>query len=351
MTLKDASAYNIQFRKGSPVFIDTLSFERYEEGAPWVAYRQFCQHFLAPLALIAYRDARLGQLMRVHIDGVPLDLARRLLPARAWRRLQLFLHIRMHASYQQRFEASASGGADAPKPRPLSRKNLENLLAGLSSACDDLDWKPEGTEWADYYAGDSYSEESDEHKMEVVARYLERAKPEEVWDLGANVGRFSRLASERGIRTIAFDIDPACVEANYRKVRRSGETSMLPLVMDLTNPSPAIGWAHEERPSLVDRSSADLVMALALIHHLAISNNVPLEKIARFFASLAPRLVVEFVPKTDPKVRVLLATREDVFLSYDRDGFEAAFGRIFEIEDATPIKGSERTMYLMRRRT
>jgi hypothetical protein len=350
MTLKDASAYNIQVDQGRPVFIDTLSFEVYREGTPWVAYRQFCQHFLAPLALIVYRDAGCGQLSRVELDGVPLSLARSLLPARAWLRIQLFLHIWLHAGFQRRFEGAASEDAATPKHRPLSRKNLDNLLAGLRSACAGLDWKPQGTEWADYYEGDSYTDEGDEDKAAVVGSHLDRVGPAEVWDLGANTGRFSRIASERGIYTVSFDVDPACVERNYREARRSKETRLLPLVMDLVNPSPALGWAHEERSSLAERSPADLVMALALIHHIAISNNVPLTRIASYFALLAEHLIIEFVPKSDPKVKILLATREDVFPTYTQEGFEEAFSEFFEILDVHPVKGSDRTIYLMRRR-
>jgi hypothetical protein len=350
MTLKDASAYNIQIDQGRPVFIDTLSFEAYEEGTPWVAWRQFCQHFLVPLALISYRDIGLGQLSRLYIDGVPLALARSLLPARAWLRIQLFLHIWVQAGSQRRFEGAASEDATAPKQRPVSRKNLDNLIAGLRSACASLDWKPEGTEWADYYEGDSYTDEGDEDKATVVASHLDRVQPAEVWDLGANTGRFSRIASERGINTVSFDVDPACVERNYRAARSSKETRLLPLIMDLVNPSPALGWAHEERNSLAERSSADLVMALALIHHIAISNNVPLTRIASYFARLAQHLIIEFVPKSDPKVKILLATREDIFPDYTQAGFEEAFSSAFEILDAHPVKGSERTIYLMRRR-
>ena len=350
MTLKDASAYNIQIDQGRPVFIDTLSFEVYREGAPWVAYRQFCQHFLAPLALIVFRDVGFGQLARVELDGVPLALARSLLPARAWLRIQLFLHIWLHAGYQRRFEGAASEDATAPKQRPLSRKSLDNLLAGLRSACASLDWKPEGTEWADYYEGDSYTDEGEEDKAAVVAGHLDRVRPAEVWDLGANTGRFSRIACGRGIYTVSFDVDPACVERNYREARRSKESRLLPLVMDLVNPSPALGWAHEERFSLAERSSADLVMALALIHHIAISNNVPLTRIASYFARLAQHLIIEFVPKSDPKVKILLATREDIFPFYTQEGFEEAFSGFFEILDGHPVKGSERTIYLMRRR-
>jgi hypothetical protein len=347
MVLKDASAYNVQFLRGRPVFIDTLSFERYREGAPWVAYRQFCQHFLAPLALAAHRDVRLLQLFRVHMDGVPLDLARALLPARAWLNLNLLLHIRVHARYQQRFEGDTES---ASKVRAVSKQALQNLLTTLASATRKLAWKAEGTEWADYYDGDSYEEAAATHKQRIVGAYIDAIAPGELWDLGANTGEYSRLAVERGVDTKAFDVDPACVDRNYSEVRRQRETRLLPLLLDLTNPSPSIGWATVERDSIVQRSNADAVMALALIHHIAISNNVPLGRIAQFFSRLAEHLIVEFVPKSDAKVAVLLSTREDVFPDYTEDGFEAAFREVFTIEERTPIEGSERTLYRMRRR-
>ncbi len=346
MTLKDASAYNVQFHRGRPILIDTLSFETYREGAPWVAYRQFCQHFLAPLALMAHRDPRLGQLLAVHLDGIPLDLARSLLPARTLLNLQLWLHVRLHARFQSRYQADPKAGA---RVRPVSKRSLMNLIAMLTSAVRKLHWEPGGTEWAEYAASDSYSKASHEHKRGLVSDHLAALGPREVWDLGANTGEFSRIAAARGIRTLAFDADPACVDRNYREARDAKETRLLPLLVDLTNPSPALGWAHRERASLVQRRSADVVLALALVHHLALSNHVPLPRVARFFASLAEGLIVEFVPKSDPKVATLLATREDVFPTYTREGFESAFATCFELEATDPLVESERILYRMRR--
>jgi ribosomal protein L11 methylase PrmA len=171
-----------------------------------------------------------------------------------------------------------------------------------------------------------------------------------VWDLGANNGMFSRIAAATGAFTVSFDLDPVAVDENYRTVVAHGETNVLPLVMDLTNPSPAIGWENAERRSLLDRGPADMALALALIHHLAIGNNVPLDRLARFFGRVAPWLVVEFVPKSDPKVQILLATREDIFPNYTEAGFEEAFGPSFITERRELIDGSDRVLYLMRAR-
>lgn len=345
MSLKDCSAYNIQFWRGRPIFIDTLSFEPYREGRPWVAYRQFCQHFLAPLALMQHTDIRLNQLLRINIDGVPLDLASKLLPWRTRWRFALLSHIHLHAKSQRHY-ANKTVNIERAK---MSRRAFEGLIDHLEATVSAMKWQPRGTEWAEYYEATNYSAEAMWHKQQLVSKFIAEIDPGMVWDLGANDGRFSRLASDCGIQTVAFDIDPAAVEKNYRRSRQR-EPHLLPLVLDLTNPSPSLGWAHQERMSLLQRGPVDLVMALALVHHLAISNNVPLPHLARFFARIGRWLIIEFVPKSDSQVQRLLATREDVFPTYTPAMFEQEFQRFFTIHRSVRIEGSERTLYLMRRR-
>jgi len=345
MSLKDCSAYNIQFRNGKPVFIDTLSFEKYYEGQPWVAYRQFCQHFLAPLALMSCRDVRLNQLLRVYIDGVPLDLASSLLPFRTRFVFSLLSHIHLHARSQKHYADKAVDVSG----KKVSRLSFLGLINNLESAVKKLRWRPRGTEWADYYDDTNYASDALEHKKQIVTEFLGKINPKIIWDLGANVGMFSRIASGKGIETISFDIDPAAVEINYLECVKKGETSILPLVLDLTNPSSSIGWQNQERMSILERGPADTVLALALIHHLAISNNVPMDKIAEFIYSICDSLIIEFVPKTDSQVQRLLSTREDIFPDYTQPVFEQEFRRYFTIQEFCRIKDSERTIYLMQR--
>ena len=346
MSLKDASAYNVQFHLGRPILIDTLSFENLREGEPWIAYRQFCQHFLAPLALMSYVNIELGKLLRTHIDGVPLDLASQLLPPRTRLKLSLLVHIHWHASAQRRF-----AGTSTRQPRQGRKMNLNalrGLVDNLESAIQRLRWEPEHSAWADYEQTHAYSESAWKDKRRLVEAFLEELRPDSVWDLGANVGSFSRLASERSIPTVAFDYDVGAVELNYRRVREEKETYLLPLVMDLTNPSPSLGWEHRERASLAERGRATAIFALALEHHLAISNNVPLERLARFLARLGDWLLIEFIPKEDPQVQRLLVSREDIFEEYHREGFEAAFGSHFEIVRSDPAGDSSRLLYRMK---
>ena len=345
LTLKDASAYNIQFLGARPVLIDTLSFEKLRM-KPWVAYRQFCQHFLAPLLLMARRDHRLGQLSRVFLDGVPLDLASRLLPPSTRQRPGIAMHIHLHAASQKHYATRAV----ELKERRVSLVSLKGLADSLERLVLRTEFRLTRTEWGNYYKGTNYSDASFEDKKRIVAEFLELVKPRTVWDLGANTGVFSRLASDRGIPTVAFDIDPVAVELNYRQVVKGKEADILPLVLDLANPSPAIGWANAERDSWLARGPVDAVLALALVHHLAISNNLPFAMVARTLRRTCDRLIIEFVPKSDSQVRRLLETREDVFPGYTQKEFEEEFGRDFVIERSVPVKGSERTIYLMKAR-
>jgi len=346
MALKDASAYNVQFRRGRPVLIDTLSFARWDPSEPWVAYQQFCKHFLAPLALMAKVDVRLAGLLRVHVDGIPLDLASALLPWGTRLSPRLATHLHLHARAQRTWGDAAGAGKTVPKPS-FSRNAMIGLVGSLEKAVRGLRWEPAGTEWADYYARTSYDAEGLRQKAERVGAMIDEVDPESAWDLGANDGRFSRLAVERGARTVAWDLDPAAVERCWRACREE-QIDLLPLVLDLTNPSPGLGWAHAERASLADRGPVDLVMALALVHHLAIGNNVPLDRIAAWLVRLGRALIVEFVPKSDPQVRRMLATREDVFPDYTPQRFEAAFSRHAALVRVEAVPGTERTLYLFR---
>lgn len=349
MGLKDASAYNIQFVNGKPLLIDTLSFEAYETGRPWVAYKQFCQHFLAPLALMAQKDVRLSQLLRVYIDGIPLDLASNLLGGMSKIKPSTAMHIHLHARSQSKHAAL---GSEKPveSTRQLSLQGMKALIASLESAVNAQKWHPKSlnTTWGDYYDEHSYSKAGFESKKTIVDDFLAKTKPKSVWDLGGNSGVFSRVATKRGIQTMCFDDDVVAIEYNYLKLKKSGETKLLPLVVDLTNPSSSIGWAHSERKSLAERGPCDTVMALALIHHLAIANNLPLADVTDYFARLGRDLIIEFVPKGDSMVKRLLASREDIFPSYTEAGFEEAFKTRFRIVDKQKVVGSKRIMYLMR---
>ena len=356
MQLKDASAYNVQFDGCRPVFIDTLSFEALDQDKPWKAYGQFCRHFLAPLALMAKTHIDCGYLLRDYIDGIPLDVASSMLPARTRLSFGLQLHLHWHGRMIAKHQATQSAGGGALKSPPSQRSvhmpksRLQAYLENLRGTIQALKSKCGVTQWADYYEDNSYSTAALNEKRGLVERYLDVLQPKTVWDLGANTGVFSAIACKVANFTCAFDIDPACVERAYSESKKRRVERFLPLRLDLTNPSPALGWAHRERGSLADRGPADTVMALALIHHLAISNNVPLPVVADFFQELGRSLIIEFVPKQDPQVQRLLQNREDIFDDYHQNAFEHAFSRYFEILESSAVGADGRRLYLMRRR-
>lgn len=351
--LKDASAFNIQFLGGKPVFIDTLSFEPYVEGRPWVAYKQFCQHFFAPLALMAYCDIEMSRLFLSHIDGIPLSLASQLLPWKTRFTYSLQAHIHLHSRMQDSYADSAGEGKSRnPADSKVSKRGLQGLTESLASAVNKLEWKMPKTEWGDYYANTNYSDRAAEQKRAMVDSFLGDI-PEKlavVQDFGANTGEFSRVAANHCELVVSQDIDPVAIELNYLENKASKLGKILPLIQNLTAPSPAIGWGNEERSSFIERSNCDALLVLALIHHLAISNNVPLGNIARLFSRITRWLVIEFVPKSDSQVERLLATREDIFENYTLEGFEVAFSRYFTIERAEKVPETDRVLYLLKQR-
>jgi SAM-dependent methyltransferase len=352
-TLKDASAYNVQFHQGSPILIDTLSFERVDFGAAWVAYRQFCEHFLAPLALMAYRDIRFGAMLREHLEGIPLDFASALLPRRTWLRLGIASHVHFHARAQGRYSRAGNDASTGQATRSTRMNEVKHLalVDSLQRTVRGLDWAPVGTEWADYADQTSYGAPATQRKDELVRDLLQQAGEGVVWDLGANTGRFSRIAAELGSRVVAWDIDPAATERHVRALDGQLGKRVLPLLLDLANPSPDLGWGGEERQSIFRRADANVILALALVHHLAIGRNVPLPMIAETMSRLGKWLIIEFVPREDQMVQVLLSTRKDVFGSYHLSGFRDAFDPLWETVTERPIEGTARTLHLLRRRS
>jgi ribosomal protein L11 methylase PrmA len=342
-SLKDASIYNVQFYQGRPIFIDTLSFETYQPEKPWVAYKQFCEHFLAPLALMSRTDISLNQLLVTNIDGIPLRVASRLLPLSTRFNFSLLVHIHLHAKAQARHS-----NKKVSTQRAFSEHALRALLDNLRSTIRKLRWHADGTEWNDYYeSNNNYVASALTQKERIVEAFVQRVAPDSVWDLGANTGKFSRIAARDARYVCAWDIDPACVENNYQALKSGSQKNIYPLLLNLCNPSPAIGWSNVERFSFVERGGADLVLALGLVHHLAISNNLPLNRIASFLSTICSNLVIEFVPKSDSQVQKLLRSREDIFPEYQIESFESIFARYFNILAVERIESSERTLYLL----
>ena len=343
MSLKDASAFNVQYQDGSPIFIDTLSFEKYEAGKPWVAYRQFCMHFLAPLLLIKYCDLRMNRLLSLYIDGIPLDLTKSILPLKSFFRFSNLSHIYLHALSEKHSSSKQIG-----REIKIAKNSLYALIENLEKSVQGLSLKYKDSTWGNYYIENSYTKDELGKKQKVVEEYIDEVNPSNIIDLGANTGLFSRIASSKNIYTISTDYDPYCVELNYLEAKEKKEKHILPLFIDLTNPSSDLGWNGLERRSFLKRKKVDAVMALALIHHMSISNNVPFAEVVKCFSQMADYLIIEFVPKQDIQVKSLLFNREDIYDNYNQEYFEKVFGESYNILRKETITSSGRTVYLMK---
>ncbi len=344
MCLKDASAYNVQFIGSKPVFIDTLSFEKYTEGEPWIAYKQFCQHFLAPLVLMKYHSVSCAKMAAIFLDGIDLGIASSMLPFSTKLSFSLLAHIHLHAGFQKKYSE-----------KPLSDKKISlnsrlALIDSLKCLVTKMDRKIPRTQWGSYYTDIHYSDEALNHKKQIVESFVKRITPQTVFDLGGNAGVFSRIASKFASYTVSTDLDPEAVELNYTQASEEKERTLLPLVIDLANPSPAIGWQNSERSSFVQRGPADMIMALALVHHLVISNNCTFNMVAEFFASLCRFAIVEFIPYDDKQIKLMLSTRKDIAHEYNQDVFESAFGEYFTTLEVCPLHDSGRKLYLFKKR-
>lgn len=348
-TLKDAHGFNIQFDSGSPVLIDTLSFDRWDH-MPWGAYRQFCESFLIPLALMRYRNLHLNTLLASFLNGIPLEIGSKLLPLRTKLSIPLLMHVHLHAG-RAALEAKTDTSYSRPKSnRRFSEQSMLGLCMSLKKAIQSIEFPKVDSVWDTYYQKSCiYSKDSFNQKKNFLDSVLKDLHPSVVWDLGCNTGEFSILAAKYSDLVVAFDSDPACVEQLYKYCKKQQIRNILPLKVDLVNPSPAIGWELQERLSLLERGGCDIALALALLHHLCIASNVPINYVARFFGRISKRLIIEFVPKEDPQVQILLSSREDIFTSYNRDEFESAFMKYFRIIRVEQLTDLQRFIYYMER--
>lgn len=345
LILKDATPYNIQWREGKLVFIDTLSFAKYQEEEPWIAYRQFCEQFLGPLLLMHYKKIPLQQLLLAWPEGIPLNVTKAILPLRSKFSLHTYLHIHLHAKVSSK---------NNPVKKPalkFSRQKLLNLVGSLEILVNKLKIPQQKSTWSGYYEEASQRDNYLAEKKMIIQQWLETINDYKTGiDLGANDGVFSCLLANKNIYTVAADFDPYCINNLYDELKRTGEKNIQPLILDLANPSPAFGVNNEERRSFTERINADIAIALALVHHLAIGKNIPFDMIADLFRKVCRRqLIVEFIPKEDDKLKLMLSAKKDIYTAYNQENFEKAFQKYFNTTKRQEIGVSGRILYLMTR--
>ena len=351
-TLKDATAFNITFNNGAPVFVDTLSFDVYTEGEPWRAYKQFLMHFFGPLLLAKYYGNDMLKTLQQHIDGMPLQKVAKLLPFTARFNATVYTNIFLTAKYDAKY-SSDEGGTE--KKVNIPKASQLKIIDSLYNYIKDLTLN-EKTEWKDYYAITNYDAEAFEHKRQLVKKWYQSIGGQKVLDLGGNDGTFSRVLKDDAKEILVTDIDPNAVDYNYQQVLKNKEHNLLPLVSDLLNPAPGIGFNNKERAPLQERianNKYDVALALALIHHISLSGNVPFAMSAQMFASLTPYLIIEFPDREDSWVSFLLKSKREFaeyFDYYNRNNFEKDYAQFYTVIEKQQIPNTHRTLYLLKRK-
>lgn len=351
--LKDASAYNITFHKGKPIFIDTLSFDFYEEGTPWRAYKQFITHFLGPLVLAKYHGTEILKMMQTHIDGIPVNLIASLLPKRTKFNSVLYTNIHLLAKMENKHSEDYKAETKIAK---LSKKAQENIVESLFDYIKKLELN-EKSEWGDYYSKTNYDSEAFNAKKDLIESWVTPLEPKKLIDIGGNDGTFARTVIQSVPHIIVTDIDSNAVNHNYQQIQKNKETNLLPFVCDVLQPAPGIGFNNTERNSLIDRLTTyapDVTMALALIHHLTLSGNVPFEKSAEFFSFFSKHLIIEFPKREDSWVESLLIRKREFinhFDFYNQDEFEKGYQKYFSVAKKQAVEGTQRVLYLMKNKT
>lgn len=348
ITLTDASAYNVQFIGPRPVFIDHLSFRRYEPGEFWAGHRQFCEQFVNPLLLRAVLGVPHNAWMRGSLEGITADELSKLLPWRSRLSWNILTNVFMQAKLQR--SASASTAARNVESKRLPKIGFEQMLRSLRNWIARLVPKDDARSvWQDYASDNSYSDTEAGLKRRFIGSFVSAVSPGIVLDLGCNTGDYSKLALDNGADlAVGFDFDHGALEKAYARARDES-LDFLPLFLDAANPSPDQGWQQSERPGLSARARGDAVFALALVHHMAIARNLPLEQVINWITAMAPAGVIEFVPKGDAMVQRLLRLREDLFDDYEQPVFEKLLQEQARLVRSEKVSDSGRMLYWFER--
>lgn len=340
LTLKDATPYNVQFRGTEPVFVDIGSFTAYEPGEPWLGYRQFCRQFLYPLLIRAHADVPFQPMLRGSLDGVPAPTARQMLKGRRTLAPGVLADVALQARAERSMSASNRNVRSELSEAGFDAKLILGNVRRLEKVIEKTTWDPGDSTWSGYASCDHVATQR-APKEEFVRRVAAARRRRLVWDLGANDAHFSRAVADLADTVVAVDGDEETIENVFRSLRSDGPGNVLPLVMDLADPSPGLGWRGVERRTLEERDRPDLVLLLAVVHHLVIGSNLPLASVIDWLRSLDADVVFEWVPPGDPMSQQLTANKRaiEVHADYTEEHLRNYLADSFEIVEEMPLEG------------
>lgn len=345
MILKDATPYNYYLTKGKAVLFDTTSFVFFKENDLWFAYKQFCEEFLSPIALMKFHGQRWARLYRSHLRGLPLDFVSKQLGCKSWFNLTCLFHIHLHSRYNNK---SASNKRVQKTKTGFSVAKISHLLTMIQSTVKSWESAYQyNSHWSSYYEKDIESKEYLRDKEKTVKKWLELTNPKTVIDLGANTGRFSLIASKYAEQVVALEYDDICVDYIEKTIQKESISNLTALIGDLAEMTPGLGILNKELKSLYERGKSEMVLGLALVHHLCISKNLSILHIVELIANISSKYaIVEFIPKEDGKVQLLLQNRKDIFDKYKEDYFVKYLSRYFDIVKEKSLECSKRKLFL-----
>jgi SAM-dependent methyltransferase len=345
MTLNDATPYNVQFIAARPVFIDIPSFETLQPGSPWAGYRQFCEMFLFPLMLQAYRGIAFQPLMRGSIDGIGVQTAARLFGSRDRFRPGVLTHVWLQSKLDRRYGGKPQDVRTELRSAGFGKELILANVRKLRKLVAGLKWQGTDSEWGEYEVFHNYSASDHALKESFIEKCVRDSAAACVWDIGCNTGQFAKIAGRHARQVVAMDMDHFAVERLYREIRSKAEGNILTLVQNVADPSPNWGWRNRERSELRARVRPDLVLCLALIHHVVFSANVPLDEFVGWLAELTDQLVIEYVSRDDDKVKTLLRNKEDKYSDYSKERFEQALEEHYLIRERQTLESGNRFLY------
>ena len=345
MILKDSSPFNVQWQGAEPVFIDLTSFHELRPGDPWVGYRQFCQLFLYPLLLLAYKNIPFQPWLRGSLEGIQPDHCLQLMSARDYARPGVVTHVYLQARAQARYGGTKRDIRAELRGAGFDARLIKANAQGLYKLVQRLTWQCERSTWSDYASQSPYQAADAERKAAFVREIVSARRWTLVWDMGCNTGAFSRIAAEHADYVVALDADQVAIERFYQALKAEQHTKILPLLANVADPSPNLGWRGLERKALEERTKPDLVLCLALAHHLVISANIPLDELVDWLADLGADVIIEFITKSDPMVQALLHNKDDQYADYDKEYFERRLSSRFTIARQETLASGNRILY------
>jgi len=344
--LIDASAYNIQFKRNKPIFIDLLSIDEYKEGEYWYAHKQFCENFLNPLVLSSKKGINFNNWFRGNLEGISTNEIYSVLRIFDFFSPTLFFHIFLLNKFDEKTKIDPNIiNKKISTAKKLTKKSYSNILVQLKNYITNLKNKKKISSWGNYSENNTYKFDEEEKKINLINDFVDRNNIKFLVDLGCNDGKYSKYAaSQKNIEVVGIDFDLNALDRAFVE-SKNNKLNFFPIFLDFSNPSSNLGWNNKERKSFEDRVNFDSMIALAVIHHLVIAKNIPIEDAIKWLTSLAPRGLIEFVPKDDPTVKIMLKLKGDLFPEYNEENFQNILSKFCTIKNITKITSSERKIY------